>query len=131
MASVSFQRILKGNEVASLRFFRLCFWSSLAIIVLMVALPVWKLWPILQAQEAVVPMHYNIHFGVDRTGPWWGIFILPGIGLAFLLLNAIFALKLWKRERMLSYLFGGVTVAVEAILFVAMVFVVLLNLSYG
>lgn len=131
MAAVSFQHIFKGDEASSLRFFRICFGLSLLTIVLMTALPLWKMWPIIAAREAVVPMHYNIHFGVDRTGAWWGFFVLPAIGLGCLIVNGLMALRLWKREQMLSYLFAGVTVAVEVILFVAMIFVVSLNLAYG
>lgn len=131
MNAVSFQHILKGDEVSSLRFFRICFGLSLLTVVLMTLLPFWRLYPIIAARAMVVPMHYNIHFGVDRTGPWWGFFVLPAIGLGCLIVNSLLALKLWKRERMLSYLFAGVTVAVEIILFVAMVFVVSLNLAYG
>src|SRR5687768_11190945 len=118
MPSISLQAFGKSHEMFSRPFFKISVLLSVAAWLLMIALPAWKVLPDIYG-DAVVTMHYNIHFGVDRTGPWWYIFQLPAIGLGFFLLNMGLAMKLWKREPMLSHLFAGVTVAIEAILFVA------------
>lgn len=92
--------------------------------------PVWKLFPDITLRPAI-PLHYNIHSGIDLFGPWWNIFLIPALGGGVLLINTLAALFIWKRERLLAFVFLGATMLAEFILFFAMVFVVLLNLSYA
>jgi hypothetical protein len=109
---------------------RIALLSSLALLVLCTLFPVWKLLPDIELRPAI-PLHYNIHSGIDLFGPWWNIFLIPALGAVILLVNTVGALVVWKRERMLALVFLGATVLAESLLFFAMLFVVLLNLSYA
>lgn len=77
--------------------------------------------------EANIPLHYNIYFGVDLIGPWYGIFFPAGFGFLALLINIVFIGIAYEWQRLLSYLFSLGTVLVELILLVASVFIILLN----
>lgn len=99
-----------------------------AILVVCTALiPVWKLLPLLQ-NNAFLPLHYNIYFGIDQFGAWYGLFEPAAIGLAVLLVNVACEAALFRRERILSAFFAGATLLVEIILLAATVFMVWLNL---
>lgn len=110
---------------------------SLALVVLMIALPLWKLLPIV-SDRPFIPLHYNIYLGIDRFGPWYQIFILPVIGGVILLLNlslaAAFAegetrmFQLGRSEPVLSGLLLWLTPVLELILLASVVFTLLLNL---
>jgi len=77
-----------------------------------------------------IPLHYNIHFGVDLFGTPWRIFTASLLGLIILFVNTILAAAFWKRQRMLSYGLLCATVLIEIVLFVASIFTTLLVLSY-
>lgn len=112
-------------------------WFSLVLVILMVALPLWKLLPIV-SDNPFIPLHYNIYLGIDRFGPWYQIFILPVIGGVILLLNLSLAasfsegetrmFRLGRSEPILSRLLLWVTPIIEIILLFGMVFTILLNL---
>src|SRR3989338_9186084 len=59
---------------------------SVVLLIGMVALPLWRLAPIV-ATNPFIPLHYNIFLGVDRFGPWYEIFILHVLGVTVLFLN--------------------------------------------
>jgi len=113
----------------SKRFFQVTWLGSLAVLLLSILLIVWQLFPDVMDQLGV-PLHYNIHSGVDLFGVWWRIFTIPFFGAVILLLNVGISIMIWNKEHTLSYLFSSVMLVSEIILFVAMIFVVLLNLSY-
>jgi hypothetical protein len=117
--------ILKGSQ-----YFRICGMLSLLFCALSGGLIVWRLFPGLYGQD-VVPLHYNIHYGVDWTGVWWQIFTLPVGGLMIVLLHAFLTVLLVRREPILAKIVSIATVVLTALLFIATVFVVLLNLVYG
>lgn len=121
------QRISFSKEMAGHPLF---LWSkiiSLVLIVLSVALIVWKLAP-LAIDGTPVSLHYNVAFGVDLIGPWYQALLLPGMGLGILIANVLFARQVWGKEELLSYLFAGGTIVCEVVLFVATLFITLLNL---
>ncbi|MBU1705572.1 hypothetical protein KKG19_02495, partial [Patescibacteria group bacterium] len=72
--------------------------------------------------------HYNIYFGIDRFGPWYYIFVPAALGGTLLIINLIFQTAFFRRESVLSYFFAVATVFSEIMLFVAMIFIVLLNI---
>ncbi len=117
--------LLKGSH-----YFRVCGVFSIAFCMFALIVIVWRLFPELYGQD-VVPLHYNIHYGVDWTGAWWQIFILPVGGLGLLLVNGILAALLVKREPMLANIVGAGTVVLTALIFLSTIFVVLLNIVYG
>ncbi len=118
------------RALAALRFFRYAFIVSALFVLLAAALPAWKVLPLSYGSE-VVPIHYNIHYGVDKTGPWWRLFTLPAFALIVLVLNAVLSTTLWKHDHVLARYVAGMTVVVAGLAFIAMIFVVLLNMSYG
>lgn len=109
---------------------RLYFLSALASILLvagMIAIPLYRLLPVLQG-TTYIPLHYNIYFGVDQFGPWYHVFILPGLGATLFLLNLMFEGVYFREEHVLAKFFAVSTVVAEFILFASVVFIVLLNI---
>ena len=95
-----------------------------------VALPLWRLFPDIHGRP-VVPLHYNIHYGVDWTGAWWQIFSLPVMGAIFFMINIGIATFFVQRNPLLAGVALCSTVLLSVLLFAAMVFVVSLNIMYG
>lgn len=87
----------------------------------------WKIPP----TENTVFLHYNVYFGVDRTGNWRDIFWLPGSGAAILVLNAAFVLWSKRMDPFIRRLALSCTMLFQLVIFVAAVLLVLLNHSYG
>jgi len=108
------------------RWFHILNAVSLALVALTALLPLWRLWPLMVAQQDL-SLHYNTTFGVDLIGPWYQIFLLPAIGLGVLFANAIFGRQLYAKEKVLTAFFASVALATQIILFAAMVLITLLN----
>jgi len=100
---------------------------SFLLVLLSFALPAWRIIP-LAARQPYLPLHYNIYFGIDRFGPWYFVFFPAVLGAALLILNLGFEAAFFRRERMLSKFFAFATVFSEAMLFIAVVLIVLLNI---
>lgn len=95
-----------------------------------VALPSIRVVPLIYGKTAV-PLHYNIHIGVDTIGPWWQIYVVPAVGLLIMLVNFFLARFMWTRDPMLARVAGVCTVALQLVLLTAMIFIVYLSLSYA
>lgn len=122
--------LFRAALVELLRASALCRRTAIAsgiLLLLTVALPAWRILPLAE-QKPFIPLHYNVYMGVDAFGPWYGIFVLPALGVALLLVNLAFQAALFRRERVLSAFFAVTTFITELILFVAMVLIVLLNI---
>ena len=102
---------------------------SFLFITLSLAILYWQLFPEL-SQQIAIPLHYNIHSGVDQFGPWWKIFTIPAVALGILTLNLVLAKLFAKKDEILPVFFYAVTLMAQVILFLAMIFVILLNISY-
>lgn len=123
----------KKSRVATLTrlpLFRYTAAATALLIAATVALPLWRLFPGLYGLP-VIPLHYNIHYGVDATGAWWQIFTLPVISMAFFVVNCGIALFFVRRNPLLTGMALCWSVLLASILFAAMVFVVSLNIVYG
>lgn len=101
--------------------------ASGVLLLLTVALPVWRILP-MAGDRPFIPLHYNVYVGVDAFGPWYDVFVLPMLGAALLVVNLVFQAAFYERERVLSAFFAVATLVTEAVLLVAMVLIVLLNL---
>lgn len=75
-----------------------------------------------------LPLHYNIYFGVDLVGPWYGIFAGAAFGFIALVVNALVIGMIYERDRLMSHLFAVGTVFIELILLLASIFIILLNI---
>ena len=40
----------------------------------------------------LIPLHYNIYFGIDSFGTWYQIFLMPLLGLVIIVLNFFLAI---------------------------------------
>lgn len=119
-----------GERMLSITFFRLVALFSAVLIVCEIALISWRIVPMIYGQTAV-PLHFNTHFGVDTVGAWWRIYTVPAVALILLVGNMFLANYFFHRERVLAYMAVGATLILETVLFGAMIFIVLLNISYG
>lgn len=73
-------------------------------------------------------LHYNVYFGVDETGNWKNVWILPSIGLFLLIINLSLSLYFYRNEeRIAGYLLLMATLMVQLSLVVAAVSVILIN----
>ncbi len=130
MTKIHVERNGRIKTLLALKTFRYTFGFSLFAIIASIALPLWRLFPDVMSQD-VVPLHYNIHYGVDWTGVWWQLFTLPLLGVIFLVINTLLALWLVKQNRLLADIALIANVVLVTFLFLAMIFVVSLNIVYG
>ncbi len=111
------------------RFFVSAFFSVF-LLALTAALPLWRIVP-LGSVRPFIPLHYNIYLGVDRLGPWQQIFILPILGFSLFLFNLFLQTFVFPQEKLLAFLISIATTILELIFFVAMILIVLMNISYA
>ncbi|MEK7632572.1 MAG: hypothetical protein AAB473_02155 [Patescibacteria group bacterium] len=130
MSNIAAERKGRLASLFGAQYFKWCFGLSVAFVALSVALLLWRLFPDIYGKE-VIPLHYNIHYGVDWTGMWWQIFVYPATGALVCAVNAVVSLLLVKREPMLARVVLVSTVLLTGFLFVSTVFVVLMNIVYG
>ena len=120
----NFRVVIKSLDLLS--FFVFSFISLLFSIIL----PIWRLTPgIIDVSN--IPLHYNIHSGVDLFGQWWRIFMAPGLGFLVIIINTVLALFFWRKDRMLSYFFLAFMMFSQILIAIAMIFIVLLNISFS
>lgn len=123
-------RVKHVVKMAKNRYFQVTIFLSVVLLALTFALPLWRLFPGITERFAI-PLHYNIHSGVDSFGPWERIFTIPEISGIILVLNLLIAVSLWKRDKVLSYFFVTVGMLAQLFALIAMIFVVYINLIYA
>ncbi len=111
-------------------FFRVVTSLSLLTWLASVALLSVRVLPIIYGKTAV-PLHYNIHIGVDTVGPWWRIYLVPVIGLIIIVTNIFLARFMWSRDPVLSHVAGITALLLQIVLLTATVFIVYLSLQYA
>jgi len=82
----------------------------------------------LPEEQSFIPLHYNIYLGVDSFGKWTRTFMLPGLGLFFLLINTLTALTIYNRKEILSYFLVITSTFVQVLLLIATLLIVLINI---
>ena len=105
---------------------RLALILSILFLAATFALPMWRLMP-LASEVPFIALHYNIYLGVDRFGSVYQIFIIPILGLFFLLLNLTIEIVSFRRQKILSLFFALSTSLLQLILLIAMVLIILIN----
>ncbi len=83
----------------------------------------------LEPSDLPIFLHYNIYLGIDRTGPWYYLYLMPLSGSLILLTNFFIATFLFYRDRVMSIMTVLLTFAAETLLIAASVLVLLKNLS--
>lgn len=86
----------------------------------------WR-FPAFGAQGEVVPLHYNIYFGVDSVGPWWRILMIPGFATLVFGLNVLILFGKSQDDRMMATLLLITSFLVALLCDVALVFILLAN----
>ncbi|HLD17994.1 MAG TPA: hypothetical protein VJB99_02865 [Patescibacteria group bacterium] len=108
-------------------FFPVCFGVSFLFLFFTTILPLLRLRPYLLVNQSI-PLHYNVFLGVDRFGPAIEALFLPLFGAVILLADMFVAIRLVQREPFAARAAALFSVLVNAVLLVAMGFLVLLNL---
>lgn len=108
------------------RFFQIVFGAALIINVINLIFIFLKFSPP-QNPERLLPLHYNIYFGVDFIGEWHKIFIIPALGFFFTIINFILADIIYVRDKVIGYFLAGESVFVQIILFLASYAIVSIN----
>lgn len=55
--------------------------------------------------ETSIILHYNVYFGVDLLGLWWQAYVLPALGMLFIVGHYFLARRFYEHtERVACYL---------------------------
>jgi len=90
-------------------------WIFISALILNVGLFIFLLFFIRQSNVPIV-LHYNVDWGVDYLAEVKNIIILPLIGFFIFLFNGLLGLRLWSRNRALSYYFSAIVLISEIFL---------------
>ena len=73
-------------------------------------------------------LHYNVYFGVDATGSWKAVFILPAIGVVLLLVNFFLSLHFYRnKEKVAGYILLVAALMIQFSLLIASLSVIIIN----
>ena len=75
----------------------------------------------------VMPLHYNIYYGIDSYGPWFYIFMMPTIGVIVLLVNVLVSFVTLHREKLLSYILVGVASFTQLVILISTFAIIAVN----
>ena len=78
--------------------------------------------------DEMIPLHYNVYFGIDYIGDWHKIFIIPLIGIIILFVNFLLALLIYYKDKFISYILVFVALFIQIILFLASLSIVWINI---
>lgn len=108
------------------RFFQIVFSLSLLINLALWVFLYFKFYPLKDAGD-LLPLHYNIYFGIDFVGKWYKIFVMPLLGIFFILVNFILADIIYLRDRIVSYFLLGASAFIQILLLLASYMIVVIN----
>jgi len=77
--------------------------------------------------DGLIPLHYNIYFGIDYMGEWYKIFTLPLIGLIVFAVNLFISIFVYFKDKFISYILLVSAILVQIIIFLASLSVVWIN----
>ena len=99
-------------------------WAML-IIALFVNLGLFTFLILLSSQlPPLVPLHFDAAGQPDRIEPKDSVFSLPQIGLILIVVNIAIGTPFYRREPLAAYLLGGMSIAVQLLLWVAAISIV-------
>lgn len=110
-----------------LRTGRIIMGLSVLFLVIGWTVSLWR-FPPLSVTGDIIPLHYNIYFGVDAIGPWWRILMIPGFATLTFLLNLLVMATKKKDDVALAMLLLITSLLVAALSDVALIFILLANL---
>lgn len=110
-----------------IRFLPRLFWLALIIALLLNAgqwgYIYWQFPPI----EGVVFLHYTMYFGVDITGPWWNILLIPAASLLCIIVNTCVVLWSYFRYPVIAWVAIVFSSIINVIVFVGLYFIIQIN----
>lgn len=72
-------------------------------------------------------LHYNIIYGTDLVDKGVYAYLIPGIALAFFVINILAAFFIYQREKLASYFLSMANIPVQVIFFIASIVLILAN----
>lgn len=86
---------------------------------LMLNLITWLwLWWRVKSTEELIPLSYNIYFGIDFLGDWWQIFLGPIFGLLVILINYFLAYFIFLVNKFISHWLIVLTLIIQIFILV-------------
>ncbi|MFH0956108.1 MAG: hypothetical protein V1801_02770 [Candidatus Falkowbacteria bacterium] len=77
--------------------------------------------------QNLVVLHYNVNLGVNLIGDVRDIYIIPTLGLAFIVINFILLLNIFSKNKFLIHLLLGFSLLINLFLIAGTVAIYLVN----
>jgi len=77
--------------------------------------------------QNLIVLHYNVNLGVNLIGDARDIYIIPTLGLAFIVINFLLLLNIFSKNRFLIHLLMGFTLLINLFLIAGTVAIYLVN----
>ncbi len=81
----------------------------------------------LNVSQRLVVLHYNVNLGVNLIGDAARIYIIPGLGLIFILINFLLVMNVYKQGKFIIHLILASTVLNNIFLLAATAAIYLVN----
>jgi len=79
-------------------------------------------------QDYLIKLQFNAFFGIAAFSQWWAVYVVPGIGFVFFLLNIFLAYWLYFfRERIAAYIILLASFLFHAGAIIATIAIILVN----
>jgi len=114
------------NLIFKDRFFQVVLGLSL-IINFLIWLATYYIFFPLQHFGELIPLRYNIYFGISLVGKWYEVFVMPTVGIFIIIINFILADIIYLRDKVVSYFLLGASVFTQILLGLASYMVILIN----
>src|SRR3989338_3872253 len=77
--------------------------------------------------QRLVVLHYNVNLGVNLIGDVANIYIIPTLGLTFIVINFLLLLNIFRKNKFLIHLLLGFSLLVNLFLIASTVAIYLVN----
>lgn len=74
-----------------------------------------------------IPLHFNIYFGIDAIDKWYYLFLIPGLGLFFSLINFFLGLVTFRQEKIIAYFLNSASLLLQILLILGAISSVLIQ----
>jgi len=99
---------------------------NLALIALAWAVPIFWLAP--RAEPgALIPLHYNVHLGVDFAARWFVALWIPAFAMLVMVANTVLAVRVRSLSQTLDHLLRGSALLAALLVMVAFYFILVAN----
>lgn len=108
------------------RTFLVCMGLSL---VLWLGMSGWMLWKLIPEgkRSGVIVTHYTIYLGIDQVQAWPYVFVVVGVALAMVLVNAVIAIGLSAKDDLAAKAIGWMTLVMMVLWIVSQWYIVRVN----